>query len=260
MKEHIMSGEKFQKLVDILDGLRGRNGCPWDKEQDEKSITHYFLEEVYEAVEAILSGEIDSIVEELGDVMMEIVFLAQIYKEKKKFSITDVLTGINRKMKERHPHVFGRKKVHSSQQVIRDWNINKSLEKKRGSVFDGLVGIAPALVTAYQMGQRVSNYGFDWKGPLEALEKIKEEISELETAMKKGEAVDVESELGDVLFATANVSRLSGINPELALRRTNKTFMHRFKKVEEKIIKQGKRLEESTPDEMNEIWEEVKKD
>jgi len=259
MKEQELAGQHFLRLVKIMNALRSENGCPWDREQDEETITNYLLEEVYETVEAISSSDLASVSEELGDVMMELVFLAQIYTEKKKFTITDVLAGINQKMIKRHPHVFGGKKTETSKQVVRDWNKQKTTEKKRESVFDGMVVFAPALITAYQMGQRVSNYGFDWENPLLALKKVKEEISELEKAIENEAANDeVASELGDVLFSIANVSRLSGVNPEVALLATNRKFIQRFKYVEEMLKRLGKSLEESSLEEMNEIWEKAK--
>lgn len=259
MEDAEKAGKKFQQLVQILDELRGDDGCPWDREQDEKSIANYFLEEVYEAVDAIHSGNAESLAEELGDVLMEVVFLARIFKEKDKFSVSEVLEGINQKMIHRHPHVFSQKRIETSDEVIDEWCRKKKEEKKRQSVLDGMAICLPALLEAFQIGLRVSQFGFDWAQPLDALQKIKEEISELEEALKKNEKDEVFKEIGDLFFAMSNVSRLLGINPEVALREANKKFIRRFRFIEERLQKEGKKLGQVTLEEMDKIWEDAKK-
>jgi tetrapyrrole methylase family protein/MazG family protein len=252
-------GQKFEKLVRILDSLRSKNGCPWDREQDEKSIANFFLEEVYEAVDAIWAGAAAALEEELGDVLMEVVFLAQIYKEKGNFTIADVLEGIVQKMVRRHPHVFGPKKVRSSRKVIEAWLGQKNAEKKRRSVFDGMSRCAPALLEAFQVGQRVSVFGFDWPSAKDVLEKIKEEINELEEALETGGPGAIQEETGDVFFALASFSRLLGLNPELALRQANNKFKRRFLNLEKELKKTGKELGQASLEDMDKIWEELKK-
>ena len=258
MEDAKLAGQKFEHLVKILDALRGKNGCPWDKEQDEQSISNYFLEEVYEVLEAILSGDEPSIAEELGDVLMEVVFLARIFKEKEAFTISDVIENINQKMIRRHPHVFGVKKVSSSSEVLNDWNLGKQQEKARHSLFDGIVKLAPALHSAYQIGLRVSSYGFDWENPTGALEKVNEEVSELEKAMTIGAKEDIFQEIGDAFFALTNVSRKLGVNPEIALKKANEKFMSRFESLEKELAKKGKSLGEVSLEEMDEIWDLIK--
>ena len=258
MKDSAKAGKKFERLVEILDILRSENGCPWDKEQDEQSISNYFLEEVYEAVEAISQGDDEALAEELGDVLMEVVFLARIYKEMQKFTISEVLEGINQKMVRRHPHVFGYKKLKTSQKVINQWHRQKKEEKERESLFDGMVESAPSLLEAFQIGLRVSPYGFDWSHPLEALEKIKEEVSELEKALKAKQDDEAFQELGDIFFAMANVARLLGINPEVALKNTNRKFIHRFQYIERRLKEKGLDLSQTGLSEMDELWEEAK--
>jgi MazG family protein len=252
-------GQKFEKLVEILDSLRSKNGCPWDREQDEKSIANFFLEEVYEAVDAISADKAGSLEEELGDVLMEVVFLAQIYKEKRQFTIADVLEGIVQKMVRRHPHVFGPKQVRSSQKVIEAWQAQKNAEKERRSVFDGMARSTPALLEAFQIGQRVSAFGFDWPSAKEVLGKIKEEIKEFEEALESGEPRAIREEIGDVFFALANFSRLLGLNPELALRQANDKFKRRFLALERELKKTGKELGQASLEDMDKIWEELKK-
>ena len=258
MEDAKLAGQKFEQLVKILDTLRGKNGCPWDKEQDEQSISNYFLEEVYEALEAILSGDVPSVAEELGDVLMEVVFLARIYKEKKAFTMSDVVENINQKMVRRHPHVFGGKTITSSSEVLDVWNQGKRQEKKRQSLFDGIVKLAPALHSAYQIGLRVSSYGFDWENPTGALEKVKEEVSELESVMKIEAKEHIFQEIGDAFFALTNVSRKLGVNPEIALKKANEKFMLRFETLEKELAEKGKSLGEASLEEMDEIWEQIK--
>jgi len=258
MKDAKKAGEKFKQLVEILDNLRGEEGCPWDREQDEKSITNYFLEEVYEVVDAISAGDFKSSAEELGDVLMEIVFLARIFKEKEKFSIYDVLEGINQKMIRRHPHVFAQKNIKTSKKVVDEWCRQKKEEKERQSILDGMAKCFPSLMEAFQIGLRVSPYGFDWSQPLDALKKVKEEISELEKALEAKKEDEIFREIGDILFSMASVSRLLGVNPEIALRQASKKFIKRFKFIEKKLEEKGKELSQVALEEMDEIWEEAK--
>ncbi|UCC38497.1 MAG: nucleoside triphosphate pyrophosphohydrolase [Candidatus Aminicenantes bacterium] len=258
MKEAETAGKKFEQLIKILDTLRGEHGCPWDKEQDEKSISNYFLEEVYEALDAITSKDAKTLAEELGDVLMEVVFLARIYKEKREFTITDVLEGINQKMIRRHPHVFGEKLIRTSKRVLDEWQRQKKEEKERQSLLDGISDSSPSLLAAFHIGLSVSSYGFDWKQPQQALQKVKEEVSELERALEEKKEEEVFRELGDIFFSMVNVSRLLGINPEIALRGTNKKFIKRFKFIEERLKERGRELGQATLEEMDEIWEEAK--
>jgi MazG family protein len=258
MKDRVKAGKKFERLVEILDVLRGENGCPWDKEQDEHSISNYFLEEVYEAVEAISQGEDEALAEELGDVLMEVVFLARIYKEKQRFTISRVLEGINQKMIRRHPHVFGNKKLKTSQKVIEQWHRQKKEEKKKESLFDGVAKSTASLLEAFQIGHRVSLYGFDWPHPLEALQKIKEEVVELEKALEAEEDEQVFHEIGDIFFSMANVSRLLGMNPEIALKHANRKFIQRFQHVEKRLKERGSDLDQADLKDMDQLWEEAK--
>jgi len=258
MNEFSKKKDTFEKLVKILDVLRSEKGCPWDKEQDEKTIVNYFLEEAYEAVDAVLSGDPQSLKEELGDVLMEVVFLSRIFKEKNEFTIQDVLEGINKKMLRRHPHVFGPNPIDNSDEVINLWNRQKKNEKKRSSVLDGMASNLPSLLKAFQIGQRVSSYGFDWKRPLHALEKVKEELDELEKALQSGNKEEAAEEIGDLLFSLANVSRLLDVNPEIALRQTNDKFIRRFRFIEERLKEQGDELGKVSLDELDILWEASK--
>jgi MazG family protein len=252
------AGDKFQHLVDILASLRGPDGCPWDREQDAKSIAGYFLEEVYEAVDALYQGEPKALAEELGDVLMEVVFLARIYEEKGEFDAASALDGINAKLIRRHPHVFGGPPVESSARVLDAWIRLKKEEKNRTSPFDGLPESAPALLRAFQIGQRAAQDAFDWPTAAEALAKVREELGEIEAALAQGRRDEVEEELGDALFALAQVGRLAQANPEMVLRGANRKFMARFVELKAAFAAEGRELKDAAPAEMDAVWEEVK--
>jgi len=167
------AGKRFTELVRILDVLRGENGCPWDRQQDEKTLVNYFLEESYEVIDSVFNKKPDSVAEELGDMLMEIVFLARLYKEKADFCMSDVVEGINRKMIRRHPHVFGDHSAADADEVTASWNRQKNTEKNRESLFDGISSCTPALLTAFQIGLRASLSGFDWSEAAAVIGKVK---------------------------------------------------------------------------------------
>ncbi len=258
MKSTRQAGLKFQRLVGIMRSLREPGGCSWDRKQDVRSIVDYFLEEAYEAAEACLSGNPESAAEELGDLLMEIVFLARLFEERGLISISDALDGINDKMVARHPHVFGKAEALTEDEVLHKWQRRKLREKGRDSVLDGLGTKAPGLLSAFQIGQRVSACGFDWPGPHGALEKVKEEMRELEEAMERSGAEEIEEELGDLLFSLVNVSRHLRVNPELAIRKANRKFSARFRKLETRFKNAGRELGEATLEELDEVWEQIK--
>lgn len=252
------AGDKFERLVGILAALRGANGCPWDKEQDALSILNYFLEEVYEAADALRQGRTEAVREELGDVLMEVVFLCRIFEEQGAFSADDALESINAKMVGRHPHVFGGESYDSSRRVLEEWQRGKLKEKGRDSLLDGLPRSLPALLAAFQLGQRAASVGFDWPQPEDALAKVREELGELEQAMAGGRPDEVDREMGDLFFALANVSRKLKVNPELALVQANDKFRRRFGRVEQKLKDRGVPWGQATLDEMDALWDETK--
>lgn len=253
------AGKEFAELVRILDRLRGKNGCPWDRKQTARTIVNYFLEEVYEAVDAIAGHSAESIREELGDVLMEIVFLTRIYKEKGMITMTEVIQGINRKMIRRHPHVFGEHEKISTPEEVRDeWNRRKREDKSRRSVLDGLPLHTPALLEAFQLGLRAASYGFDWESVDGALEKVKEEIREMEDEIKKRNREKTAEEMGDLFFALANISRHLSVNPEVALKKANRKFIGRFQFIEQNLQKDNKNIEDATLDEMDHLWDKSK--
>lgn len=258
MAEATKAAAKFARLIEIMATLRGGNGCPWDKAQNEKTILNYFLEEAFELAEAVSQSESARVAEELGDVLMEIVFLARIYEEKGAFSLAGVIEGINQKMTRRHPHVFGKVKLASAAEVKDEWAKLKAREKETADVFPAPCRRLPALLEAFLLGRRASLYKFDWPMAAEALSKVEEELEELKESLKSGEEAALRRELGDLFFSLANVSRLVGINPELALRQANAKFRQRFRHLLGELNKRGKKLGEATLEEMDLIWNEIK--
>ena len=252
------TGKHFGELVCILDTLRGEKGCPWDRQQDEKSIVNYFLEEAYEVVESIYQKNSKSVAEELGDMLMEIVFLARLYDEKSEFHMSDVIEGINQKMIRRHPHVFGAHQVSGPEEVITSWNKQKNSEKQRDSILDGISQCTPALLTAFQIGLRAHQVGFDWPDVSQVLSKVKEETSELEEAIENKGAQEIMEEIGDLFFALANLSRHLKVNPEIALQFANRKFISRFQTIEKKLKEQKREWEDASIEELEELWERVK--
>lgn len=259
MDDAEQAGRRFAELIRIMDTLRGEGGCPWDREQDERSIADYFLEEVYEAVDAIYEDDPPALREELGDVLMEVVFLARLFKEKGDFRISEVISGINRKMIHRHPHVFGRETVAGSAGVKRAWNAGKLSEKSRKSLFDGMPERIPALLRALLIGKKASTQGFDWEDITPVLEKVREELGELENARETGGPVERAEEVGDLFFSLVNLSRHMGVNPEIALHRTCGKFITRYRHIESRLREKGRDVDGATPDEMDALWEEAKR-
>jgi len=253
----------FVHLLDIMDTLRGENGCPWDKEQDHLSLLPYLIEETYEVVEAIEEVNSKKMAEELGDLMLQIVFHARLGKEDGEYTIGDVLESINKKMIRRHPHIFGDVKVNSSKDVLKNWEEIKMKEKSatpRKSLLDGIPGKLPALLYARRLQERAAQVGFDWEDIYGVIDKFEEEAGELRDAIKSGDREKMTDELGDLLFALVNVGRWLGINPEEALRRTGKKFIRRFHRIEETATENGKKLQDMGLYEMEEIWQRAKKD
>jgi MazG family protein len=251
------AGREFGRLVRIIARLRGPGGCPWDRKQTARSLANYLLEEAYEAVEACLAGDAGAACEELGDLLMEAVFMARVFEEKGLFSVADALRSINRKMTLRHTHVFGGRRVNREDEVVRNWQAGKLREKGRRSVLDGLAGNLPALLEAFELGQRASSCGFDWPDAAGASDKVREELGEL-GAVRKSDKAAVSEELGDVLFALVNVARHHGVNPELALKRANRKFARRFRAVESKLREKGLEPGRAGLEEMDRLWDLAK--
>lgn len=251
----------FEDLLEIMRILRSENGCPWDREQDNKSIRNAFIEEVYEAIEGIDAGDDEILKEELGDVLLQVVFHARIAEEGGRFDIDDVSDGICKKLILRHPHIFSDVDAKTSDEVLKNWDEIKKLEKHQSSHTDTLRAVSPALpslMRASKLQSKAAKCGFTYKSAEEAYSKVSEEYLELKEAIESSVTEDISEEIGDLLFAVANVSRLCGINAEEALYRANEKFIGRFDLLEKTCADQKKELCELNVNEMMDIWRKNK--
>jgi MazG family protein len=259
MNDKNKSLEEFNRLLNIIDELRLK--CPWDKKQTNESLRKLTIEETYELADAISSGSDDGIRNELGDLMLHLVFYAKIGAEKGTFTMTDVLEGINKKLIYRHPHVFGDVKVSGASEVEENWEQLKIIENKGYKpVLSGVPASLPAIIKANRIQEKVRGVGFDWEKREEIWDKVMEEIKELKAEIENHDTQSIEAELGDVLFSIINAARLYDIDPEAALEKTNRKFIKRFNYLEKETLKKGKSLHDMSLDEMNEIWEKAKKE
>ena len=246
----------FERLLDIMDELREQ--CPWDNKQTFESLRHLTIEETYELGDAILDNDLQEIKKELGDLLLHIVFYAKIGSEQNAFDVGDVANEICDKLINRHPHIYGDTKVYDADQVIKNWESIK-LKEGRNSVLEGVPKSLPALVKAFRIQEKVAGVGFEWDNAEDVLDKVKEEITELKQEVEDQNLDKMEDEFGDVLFSLINYARYHKINPELALERTNKKFIKRFKYIEESAKKEGKVINELTLDQMEVFWNKAKK-
>ncbi len=256
------ASEALERLLSIMERLRGPDGCPWDREQTLRTLRPYVLEETYEVLEAIDAGDPREHCEELGDLLLQIVFQAQLAKEEKRFDFADVAEAISNKLVSRHPHVFGDAQVKDAEGVLRQWAALKREEKKAkgggASVLEGVPREMPALARADRLTEKASRIGFDWPDPAGARAKLAEELAELDEALAAGDADALEHELGDVLFAAANLGRKLGVPPEEALRGAVARFISRFGHVERELARRGVPHGEATLAEMDALWDEAK--
>ena len=247
----------FDRLLTIVDELREQ--CPWDKKQTLQSLRNLTIEETYELADAIIDDDLNGIKEELGDVMLHLVFYAKIGAEKKAFDITDVLNGVCDKLVNRHPHIYGDVKVADEEEVKLNWEKLKLKEGKK-SVLEGVPKSLPAMVKAYRIQEKVKQVGFEWETTEQVWEKVEEETAELKEAIANEGQQRTEAEFGDLMFSLINYARFIKVDPETALERTNKKFISRFKAMEQQAVANKKPLTEMTLEEMDDIWNEVKKD
>jgi MazG family protein len=280
-----MAGENFPKLVELMARLRGPGGCPWDREQTFDSIKPFLLEETYEVLDAIAERDWDELTGELGDLLLQVVFFARMAEEEGHFKIEDVVERIHSKMVARHPHVFADGDAATAADVLKKWELLKAEEKKtrsaeRGesyqpaeSVLDGVSSSIPSLMEAYQLTSRAAHVGFDWASLPAVLEKVQEEIRELEAEARLKEPAPnatppsteqqqlqarIEGEVGDLLFTVVNAARFLKIDPESALRTTNRKFRRRFQWIERELKSRGRSPRESSLEEMDALWNQAK--
>ena len=253
-------GEGFTRLVEIMARLRAPGGCPWDREQSFDTIKPYLLEETYEVLDAIDARDWDGLAEELGDLMLQSVFFAQMAAEENRFTIADSLEAINSKLVRRHPHVFADGDAKTSDDVLRRWDEIKETEKVRPKgLLAGIPRSLPALVEAEKISRKAAGAGFDWDSITQVFDKMREELAELEQARTAGSQDAMEDELGDLLFVVVNIARFLKVDPEQALRKTNAKFRTRFEHVERGVEAQGKTLQQAGIEEMERLWQEAKR-
>ncbi len=278
--------DSFSDLIKLMSRLRSKKGCPWDREQTHKSLLPYLIEEAYEVLDTIQMGSDERLKEELGDLLLQIIFHAQIAKERRKFDIYEVIDHLSDKLKARHPHVFGKKKAISSEEVLKNWEHiklstdlqdanserlkNKSVEegepfnfvqdKPSRTVLSGIPRHLPALLKAYRVQEKVARFDFDWKSAEEVFSKIEEEIDELKRASskKRVKRKEIEEELGDILFSWVNFCRHLNINPEFALEKTIDKFVKRFSYVEKQLKRKKIPLKEAGLPLLDSLWEKAK--
>ncbi len=250
----------FQRLLTIMDELREH--CPWDREQTMESLRHLTIEEVHELGDAILDKDLPEVKKELGDIVLHVVFYSRIASEEGSFDVADVLNAVCDKLVERHPHVYGDLSVSGEEEVKSNWEQIKQKEgKEKRSVLEGVPRSLPAMVKAVRVQDKAAGVGFEWEEREGALEKVREELKELEDEKRNGaDKALMEEEFGDLLFALVNYSRYLGVDPDAALERANKKFIARFEEVQAKAETEGARVDELSLERLNELWESIKRD
>lgn len=254
--------KSFTDLVDLVETLRGPDGCPWDGKQTVSSVKMYLLEECYEVLDAIEKEDPGEECSELGDLLFMIIFLTKLSSEKGEFDIIDVIESIVKKMKNRHPHVFGDARVNGADEVSSNWQKLKLKEKgdveKKTSLLREVPRGLPALLRAHRLSDRASKVGFDWNNKSHIWEKVEEEFNELSSAVKMDKSEEVEEELGDLIFSLVNLARHWGFNSEKVLSEANRKFLNRFDSMEKNLNESGIDLDSATPEEMNRVWDNIK--
>jgi MazG family protein len=274
-QKQLTPGQWFEKLVAVQARLRAPNGCPWDREQTHQSLRTYLVEEAYEVLEALESGNDTKFAEEMGDLLLQIVFHSQIAREEGRFMVSDVIREIHDKMIRRHPHVFGTTRAKDSAEVLRNWEQIKAEERRAGgntrdakagnnipkevSLLDGVSRALPATLEGFQLTRKASRIGFDWEDAGGVFEKMREETEELKKVLGNQDHQKIEEELGDLLFAAVNLSRFLKVDPEIALKKANAKFTRRFRTMEKLARESGREFKDLPREEMENYWEAAKK-
>jgi tetrapyrrole methylase family protein/MazG family protein/ATP diphosphatase len=262
---------EFNELVAVMERLRAPGGCPWDREQTYASLAQYLLEETYETFDAIHeaeeTGDTTNLREELGDILLQVVFHSTIAAEKGDFTIDEVVKGVTEKLVLRHPHVFGEEELATAADVLNNWDKLKAnereksgkIEKEKDSILDEVTLHFPALLEGLKLTKKASRVGFDWEDVAQIFDKLNEEIDELNRAISDDEQEKIEEEIGDLLFVVVNLARKLEVEPETALKKTNRKFRRRFKFIEDELKRRGRSLAESNLEEMDALWNQAKK-
>ncbi|MGZ8868116.1 MAG: nucleoside triphosphate pyrophosphohydrolase [Thermoanaerobaculia bacterium] len=255
-----MIKRSFDDLVRLMTRLRGPEGCPWDRQQTLPDLKPFVIEEAYEVVDAIDRDDRRALLEEVGDLLLESVFIAEMTREEGTFDIYDSITAIHDKLVRRHPHVFADVEAGDAEQVLVNWEKQKNEERKaeNKSVLSGVPRALPALLKASRLTEKAARVGFDWRRAEDVLDKLDEETHELRDAVKSGDANHIEEEIGDLLFTLANIARKMNVNPEEALQSTSRKFMRRFESMESAVRSRGKNIDDLTLEEMDKLWDDAK--
>lgn len=259
MSEKINKKRTFQGLVDLCEYLRGKDGCPWDKEQKLETLKAFIIEEAYEVVGAIESDDIDELEEEFGDLLYQIVFASQICREEGKFDMDDVVTRLYNKLVRRHPHVFGEEKAKNAEEALKRWHGEKLKEGSSKTKLLEIPRSMPSLLRAQRVGEKASHVGFDWNNANDVIEKVKEELKELEIELEGGSREAMEKEWGDLIFSLVNLARQLNIDAESVSHKSIDNFISRFRSLEGMAKERNKDLSELSIEEMNELWDRLKK-
>src|SRR5713226_2697543 len=271
-QEKETAGPWFERLVTLQARLRAPNGCPWDREQTHATLRTYLVEEAYEVLDAMKSGDDAKFAEEMGDLLLQVVFHAQIAAEQGRFTVADVIREVHEKMVRRHPHVFGEKRAKDAAEVLRNWEQIKAQERRsetengrpratsaEKSLLDGVPRTLPATLEGLQLTKKAARVGFDWEDAAGIFEKMREECAELRHALDKKESAKVEEEIGDLLFAAVNLARFLKVDPEIALKNANAKFSRRFREMERLARASGRAFEKVPRGEMESLWEAAKR-
>jgi len=273
IQKQLSAGQWFEKLVAVQARLRAPNGCPWDREQTHQTLRTYLIEEAYEVLEALESGNDAKFAEEMGDLLLQIVFHSQIATEEGRFNVADVIREIHDKMIRRHPHVFGETRARDSAEVLRNWEQIKAEERKakkekkseipegsaaKPSLLDGVSRALPATLEGFQLTRKAARIGFDWDNPDGVVAKMQEETEEVRKALKAANPAKIEEEIGDLMFAAVNLARFLGVDPEIALKKANAKFSRRFKAMEAQARAAGREFKDLPREEMEALWDSTK--
>lgn len=255
-----MSKRSFDDLFSLMRTLRGPNGCPWDRKQTLPDLKPFVIEEAYEVVDAIDRDDRRALMEEVGDLILESVFIAEITREEGSFDVYDSITAIHDKLVRRHPHVFADVEASDAEQVLVNWEKLKNEERKaeNKSVLSGVPASLPALLKASRLTEKAARVGFDWRRTDDVFDKLDEELEELHEAVRSEDLSRIEDEMGDLLFTIANIARKTGVNAEEALQSTNRKFIRRFEAMESAVRNSGRNLDQLTLEEMDQLWDEAK--
>ena len=253
-----MKFESLKELIDIVVTLRSDNGCEWDKKQTSESLTPHLIEETHEVVDAILDNNSENLKEELGDLLLHIIFQVVIASERNQFELDDIIKNINKKLTDRHPHIFDKNYKGADSSRTKNWELNKKKEKNRKSILDGVPNSLSSLIVSQRYQDKAGAVGFEWENSDQAMLKVDEELNELKNAIQNNDDKNIEEEIGDLLTTVVNIARFFNVSAELALKKTNKKFYNRFHYIEEAIANKKQNIEKLSLKELLNYWEKAK--